>query len=139
MNFAGVSKHQGQLEVACYHALMYAEAINVSRMLFMKKSGHRQAGFSIVEGLLIVVTIGVLAGASWVVYQHNRTKVTDAAANGTPPISQQAITPAPAASYLDIKEWGVRLTLDGTTSSLYYYIKPSLPDVPTYRSGPSLL
>ncbi len=31
--------------------------------------------------------------------------------------------------YLDIKEWGVHLTLNSTTASLYYYIKPDLPNV----------
>ena len=31
--------------------------------------------------------------------------------------------------YLRIKEWGVRLSLTSDTASLYYYIKPSLPNV----------
>jgi hypothetical protein len=35
----------------------------------------------------------------------------------------------PATQYLDIKEWGVRLTLNSDTASIYYYIKPDLPDV----------
>jgi preprotein translocase subunit SecG len=33
------------------------------------------------------------------------------------------------AQYLTIKEWGVRLTLDSTTASMYYFIKPDLPNV----------
>ncbi len=41
-----------------------------------------------------------------------------------------ATQPAQTTSqYLDIKEWGVRLTLTSDTASLYYYIKPDLPDV----------
>jgi hypothetical protein len=35
----------------------------------------------------------------------------------------------PTTQYLTIKEWGVHLTLDSTTASLYYYIKPDLPNV----------
>ena len=35
----------------------------------------------------------------------------------------------PASQTLEIKEWGVHMTLDSTTASLYYLIKPNLPNV----------
>lgn len=98
----------------------------------MVRIQNKQAGFNIVELLVIIAAVGVLGVGGWFVYQHDRTKLTGASANGTPPTSQtnqQATPPAPTTTYLDIKEWGVRLTLNSTTASLYYYIKPDLPDV----------
>src|SRR5205807_8052794 len=45
---------------------------------------------------------------------------------------QNTTTAQPAqavARYLTITEWGVRLTLDSKTETLYYQINPQLPDV----------
>src|SRR5260370_1002218 len=46
--------------------------------------GNKQAGFSIVEAVLAVLIIGAMAAAGVFVYQHNRTKPTDAATNKQP-------------------------------------------------------
>ncbi len=100
----------------------------------MYKLRNNQAGFGtagIVAGLVIlvaVVTTGIL------VYRHDhnaavRDSTTGSTTTTTSPLrsNQQPIQTAPL--YLDITQWGVRLTLDRTTASMYYYISPSLPDV----------
>lgn len=96
----------------------------------------RQSGFSVVEVLFVVIAIGIISTAGWFIYQHNRTKPTSAASNGQP--TQQTTTTnktspttttTPTAATLDIKEWGVHMSLDSADASLYYYIPPNLPDV----------
>ena len=90
---------------------------------------QRQSGFSVVEAIIFVVAIGIISTAGWLIYQHNRTKPTNAASNGQPTQQTTTTTTTPTAATLDIKEWGVHMTLDSTTASMYYYIKPNHPDV----------
>lgn len=96
-----------------------------------------QSGFSTSVILLAVLVVAALAVTGLVVYQHHKpssTKSTAATSSSQPATTQpkNSTTTQPAATTtqtLDIKEWGVHLTLDSTTASLYYYIKPSLPNV----------
>ncbi len=89
----------------------------------MRQRDH-QSGFSIVEGLLVVLAIAVVSVASWLVYQHNKTKVTGAAAGNTQTsqTTQQTTTtaPAPTVAYLTLKEWGVKLPLSDSIKDAYY-------------------
>lgn len=95
----------------------------------MRRQKH-QSGFSIVEAVLIVAVIGVIGAAGWFVYQHNRVKPTSAATGTNQPTNSQPSTTTPTpTTYLRIKEWGVRLPIDNTIASLYYYINPQNPDV----------
>src|SRR5690242_13299650 len=94
----------------------------------MTRMKNRQAGFGIVEALIAVFAVGVLAGAGWFVYQHNRTKVTKAAA-GSPPATQQTTPttpPAPTVTYLDVKEWGIKLPLPNSIKDAYYVVDPGV-------------
>lgn len=50
---------------------------------------ERQRGFSIVEAVLIVVALAIIGTVGWFVYQHDRTKVTNVAANTNQSINQQ--------------------------------------------------
>jgi hypothetical protein len=90
----------------------------------MESGKKSQSGFSIVEAVLIVAAIGIIGAAGWFVYQHNRVKVTDAAANPNQLNSHQ--TPAttvpavPTVTYLDIKEWGLKLPLSDKIKDAYY-------------------
>jgi type II secretory pathway pseudopilin PulG len=68
-------------------------------------------------------------------YASNISKVSCASATTLQSIDSalataaKGIVTASATKYLDIKEWGVHMTLDSTTASMYYYIKPNLPNV----------
>src|SRR6185312_452859 len=83
----------------------------------------KQTGFSIVEALIIVVSIAVLAGAGWAVYQHTKQSATrtDAASNPNQSTQQTTTTPpAPTVTYLDIKEWGIKVPLSDAIKDAYY-------------------
>lgn len=97
-----------------------------------------QSGFGIVGIKLIIALVTVVAvGGGILAYQHHKnhsivSSSTTIITTNTPTTKLQS-TPAThqtaIAAILDIKEWGVHLTLDSTTASLYYYINPSQPDI----------
>lgn len=98
------------------------------------KRQNRQAGFSIIEAVIVVAAIAAIGTTGWFIYQHNKAKPTGATAgnNTTQQTTDKNTNPQPTkttGATLDIKEWGVHLALDNTTASLYYYIKPTLPNV----------
>ncbi len=94
----------------------------------MRKSNVNQSGFSVIEVLLIILVVAVLSAVGFVVYQRqkNGTKSTAATNSSTGVTAQSAQA---TTQYLTIKEWRVRLKLSSNTASLYYYIKPELPNV----------
>lgn len=90
----------------------------------------RQSGFSTTVVLLAILVVAVLAVAGFAVFQHNRTKVTNAAAGSTQPTTKQPTTttttqPAPTVSYLTFKEWGVKIPLSSAISDAYYVADPT--------------
>ncbi len=92
----------------------------------------KQSGFSAIEVLFVVLVVVALAVIGFVVYQRHKSISTKSTATSN--TTQTTTRPAQTATqYLTIKEWGVRLKLNSDTASLYYYIKPNLPDV-TYLS-----
>src|SRR6266568_9118224 len=88
----------------------------------MRRREH-QSGFSTVEILLVVLAIGIIGATGFFVYQHNRTKPSNAAA-GTQAVSQQptatAPTPTQTVTYLTFKEWGVKMPLSRAVGDAYY-------------------
>src|SRR5689334_16624142 len=87
----------------------------------------KQAGFSIVEAVLIVAVIGIMGAAGWFVFQQNRTQSISAASNPNPSNNQRfiATTPAPTVTYLTIKEWSVKLPLSDSIKDTYYTFEGS--------------
>ncbi len=105
----------------------------------------RQAGFSPVEVLIVIAAVAVIGAAGWFVYQHNRTKATNAAGGTqtTNQTSNQQTTsttpPAPTVTYLTIKEWGVRLPLSDSIKDAYYVVPDGISkDADGLPSGISL-
>src|SRR6266567_3555842 len=101
----------------------------------MRRREH-QSGFGTVKIVLIVFVIAALAVTGLVISQRhkpnsaNNSAATSQTQGTTQPQSTTTAQPAQAtAHYLDIKEWGVHMTLDSTTASMYYYIKPDLPNI----------
>lgn len=83
----------------------------------MKKSVNKRSGFSLVEGLIVILAISIVAVSSWFVYQHNRTKLTNAAAGNqattTPPVNQNLVK---------IPELGIQITVPNSIKDLTYKI-----------------
>ena len=86
----------------------------------MTSAANKQSGFSIIEAAIVLVIVGAIAAAGVLVYQHNQTKPTEAAPNTTNTTQQpDNTTVAPTATYLTIKEWGVRAPYSGALNLTY--------------------
>jgi len=87
---------------------------------------RKQAGFSVIEVLLVVLVVVVLAATGFVVYQRHQTNSAKdrAAANttqtNTQPQNTTSTQPAQTTTqYLTIKEWGVRAPYSGSLKLIY--------------------
>jgi len=92
-------------------------------MKIMQGTNNKQAGFSIVEIVLTVVAVGMVVGAGWFAYQHNKPKAGNAApdtnqSTNNPDIGQ----PKPTVAYLEVKEWGVKIPLSESIKDAYYVV-----------------
>ncbi len=93
------------------------------------KRPEQQARFSILSVVVVIATAAILVTAGLFVYQHSRTKVTNAASSSQATNNQQAATttsPGPTVSYLDIKEWGIKIPLSSNIHDAYYVIPQSI-------------
>ena len=101
----------------------------------MKSFRTNQKGFGLVEILVVFLVIAAISAIGFVFYNSNHSSKAETDKSATTDVTPQSTktdttqTAQGAQQYLVIKEWGVQLTLDSNTSSLYYYIKPELPDV----------
>lgn len=95
----------------------------------------KRAGFSIVAILLVLVLFGTIIAGGVLLWQHQKiasrsTVATTSSRSTTKQQSSINIQPQLAGTTsLNIKEWGVYMTLKSTTASLYYFIDPQNPDV----------
>lgn len=99
----------------------------------MKKL-QKSHGFSTVEIVIVFLVLAIIGFSGFLVFKHNHKAANSSSSPTTSKTSAKPDTssnqPAQTAQqYMVISEWGVQLTLDSTTSSLYYYIKPNLPNV----------
>ncbi len=90
----------------------------------MNRTANKQTGFSIIEAVIAIVIVGAAVTTGVIVYQHNQTKVTDAAPNTNNPPSQQVTT----TPYLSIKEWAVKLPLSSNVKDAYYVVATNSTD-----------
>jgi hypothetical protein len=106
----------------------------------MRKAKSAQSGFStpfiMVLAVLVVVGIGTVGAMVYHSHKSNpvvsttvssSTQPTKKSTTSTSTQTQKSATTTTA--YLDITQWGVRMTLNSTTSSMDYYINPQQPDV----------
>ena len=91
------------------------------------KRQNRQSGFSVIEVVVAVAAIAIIGVAGWFVYQHNRVKVSDAAAGGQTTNQgtnqQQSTTPPAATTVVKIPELGIQITVPNDMKDLTYSVK----------------
>lgn len=88
-----------------------------------------QKGFSVVEILIVIVTVGLLVAVGWVAYDRQKSKTDDSQTNTQTteqsqetPREQKSTTNNDAQKYMTIKEWGVKLPVDSSVGGLSYTI-----------------
>ncbi len=91
----------------------------------MRQREH-QSGLGTVKIVLMVFVIAVLSVTGLVLYQHRKpnsdknSAATSTTQTTTQPQSTTTTQPAPTVSYLQIKEWGVKLPLSSAINDAYY-------------------
>jgi Tfp pilus assembly protein PilV len=86
----------------------------------------KQKGFSVIEGLLILVIVGILGGVGYYVWNSSKASPEDSSTlntNNTATSPSNTSNPAPVEKkYLTIKEWGVKFTLSSGILDASYTI-----------------
>ena len=79
-----------------------------------------QKGFAVLEGLLILVIVGILAGTGWYVVnaKRNADKALGSTTNYSAPKTTRTIKDS-APKTMTIKEWGVQATYSGDQTLQY--------------------
>lgn len=97
---------------------------------------HKQKGFTAVEVVIVLLVILLLAAGGWYLWKKNSDKsTTEQSANSAQQqtsnqdaANERTDTQAPAKTYLEVKEWGVKVTLDDDSKDAYYVIKSEGPN-----------
>lgn len=93
----------------------------------MNKVKLNNKGFGVVEGLLVLVIIGIVGGTGY--YVFNANKKADSGSNGSKIVSDKRkvfpnqIITENNTNYLLIKEWGVKFPVSEKMQDIYYYYK----------------
>jgi hypothetical protein len=93
-----------------------------------------QEGFSLVEGLLIVIIVGMLGGVGYYVWhsqnQVDKTYSQTANSNVVPNTSKvkQSVKPTVPSDFLIINEWGVKFTYSSEIGKAVYRTDSMDPD-----------
>ncbi|HET8708789.1 MAG TPA: prepilin-type N-terminal cleavage/methylation domain-containing protein [Candidatus Saccharimonadales bacterium] len=89
----------------------------------------REQGFSVVEVLVVLVVVAVIGSAGFVVYNRGKhdgkadnAQTTSATKQTTKDASAKPADES-ATTYLDIKEWGVKLPLSDALAGATYQLK----------------
>ncbi len=88
-----------------------------------------QKGFTVVEGVLILIIVAMLGFTGWFVWhsQQNTDKINSQAAKNSQPVTTDKNKPSyltamdnsTSQNYFTIKAWGVRAAYNGTDSFVY--------------------
>ena len=93
---------------------------------------NKQPGSKKILGIITAaVLVGILGFISWKVYNQPSKRVGNAATNYTNQPTraiETAATVTAQGTYLDMKELGVKVTLDSSFSDATYSVRPSLND-----------
>jgi Tfp pilus assembly protein PilV len=81
------------------------------------KTGFNRNGFTVLEGLFVILVIAVLGFAGWFVWNKQQTKKTSTTAATTQPNASNS-TQNSKNGTLYIKEWGVTLKYDNSKVTL---------------------
>lgn len=90
-----------------------------------------QKGFGILEGLLIIVIIGLLGGLGWYVWSNRAEEpqpITESPAVQTTKDVEETEAETEDDSYLTVKEWGVKFKLDESIKDAGYFFKKTTDD-----------
>ncbi len=91
-----------------------------------------QLGFGAIEAVLIVVIAGIIGGTGYLVYKNRNKPAADTTPqqNSSQANNDEALPNAEVAAqtYLEIKEWDVRMKTDATTSDIYYVPRADQPE-----------
>ncbi len=90
---------------------------------------HSQSGFSALEVVLIIVVVGVIAGAGWFVWHAKQTSSGQSSKQSSSQTSQSSNDTEnssdlgeSSAAYLTVSEWGVKIPLSETTKNVSYTV-----------------
>ena len=89
----------------------------------MKKLG--QKGFTLVEGLLIIIALSLVVGVGYYVY--SATKEANKNLTTSPAQATKSKAVLPKKQYLEIKELGIKFELSEKNKDAYYYFKNETP------------
>lgn len=84
-----------------------------------------QKGFGVVEILIVIVVVGLLGVAGWMVYNRQKSKTSEASSTQASTIqdrtsSDEAKKTDPNEGYLVLKEWGLRFKVPGGLTDVQY-------------------
>ena len=77
---------------------------------------EQTAGFGAIGSILIIIVIILIGVIGWRIYDTEKTTSTSPTSSPQPP-------PQPPATYLDIKELGVKIKLDDSVKDAIYTVK----------------
>jgi hypothetical protein len=86
----------------------------------MKK--FNQKGFTLIEGLLIVIALSLVVGIGYYVYNSNKNTPQDDSSNTKPAAKETAKTTPAAKNYLEIKELGIKFQVTDKLKNTYYRV-----------------
>jgi hypothetical protein len=89
-----------------------------------------QAGFGIIEGLVVATVVLIVIGAGWLTYKdhhHKASAVNESTSSSSQTSPRQTTsssgqTAQPVQKYLNITQWGVELPLSSAISDAYYVV-----------------